>query len=84
MCVFLCVSEEGQKRALDSLELKFQVMVSCPVWVLGTELTFPERAAHTQLRSPLFSPTFVFLVDIGVWVAEPSLLKLSGSDLTEL
>lgn len=55
--------EEGHKRAPDSLELRFQIMVSCPVWGLGTKLTSPGRAAHTQLLAPSL-PTFVFLIDM--------------------
>lgn len=31
-------TQSGQKRALDSLELKGLEVVSCLLWVLGTEL----------------------------------------------
>jgi hypothetical protein len=39
----------GQKRALVPLELNLQAVVSCPLWVLGTELGSPERAAVVKL-----------------------------------
>jgi hypothetical protein len=31
-------AQRRQKRALDTLELALQAFVSCPVWVLTTEL----------------------------------------------
>lgn len=36
---------QGQKRVLDPLELELQAVMSCPVWVLGTELGSLARAA---------------------------------------
>lgn len=41
MCITLYKSSDawrGHKRAFDSLELEIQVVGSCPVWLLGTEL----------------------------------------------
>lgn len=35
----------GQKRASEPLELGFKVVVSCPMWVLGTELGSSVSAA---------------------------------------
>lgn len=35
----------GQKRASRSLELRLLAFVNCPVWMLGTEFGFSERAA---------------------------------------
>ena len=34
MCV--CDAQRYQKMALDALELELQVVVRCPVWMLGT------------------------------------------------
>lgn len=36
----------GRRRALDSLELKIETVVSCPKWLLGTELQVSGRAAN--------------------------------------
>lgn len=35
----------GQKKVLNSIELKLHAVVGCPVHVLGTELQSSERAA---------------------------------------
>lgn len=50
MCVWVCANvsvgtQGGQEREPDSLELVLEVVVSCPVWMLGTELWFSVRAA---------------------------------------
>ena len=44
--MYVCVSG-GQKSVLDPLELEFQVVMSCPMWMLGTELGFSGRAPAT-------------------------------------
>lgn len=38
---------EHQKRTLDPLELKLQVVVTLPVWVLGTALWSSVRVGLT-------------------------------------
>lgn len=44
----VCVSVHGdQKRALDLVELEFQVVVSYLIWLTGTELGSSGRAAIT-------------------------------------
>lgn len=42
----LLVSEDREdcKGALATLELKFHVIVSCPMWVLGTKLRSSAKA----------------------------------------
>lgn len=35
-------AQRGQKRASGSLELGLQVVVSCPIWVLGTNGSLQE------------------------------------------
>jgi hypothetical protein len=42
--VYECNAFRAQKRALDPLELELQTVVSCPAWVLGTELVSSARA----------------------------------------
>lgn len=38
-CALTCArARGGQKNVLDPWELKLQVTVSCPMWLLGTEL----------------------------------------------
>lgn len=44
MCAGAC---GGQKRAIDLQELELQVFKNHPMWVLGTELWSPARAAPT-------------------------------------
>ena len=51
MCVFECMHmcegvHRSQKRVLDLLELELQAVVSCPTWILGTELRSSVRAAN--------------------------------------
>lgn len=36
-----------QKRVLDLLEMELQILVSSPVWVLGTELRSIARTVHS-------------------------------------
>lgn len=39
MCALTCArARGGQKNVLDPLELELQATVSCPMWLLGTEL----------------------------------------------
>lgn len=63
-----------QKRMLDVLKLELQVVLSCPVWMLGTEFRFSARAVHAFSPWPplrlLWSPfTFVFhlLINNDLW-----------------
>lgn len=51
-----CNALGDEKRVLCSLELELQVVVSHPMWVLGTEPWFPARAAST-LRHQTTPPT---------------------------
>ena len=47
VCVCVCVCAQGsQQRALDTLELEFQVSVDCLMWVLGA--TFMPLILLTQ------------------------------------
>lgn len=49
-CIYVCVymideyagAQKGQKRVSSSLELGLQVVVSCPIWVLGTNGSLQE------------------------------------------
>lgn len=47
MCarVCACACPMEVRRGLDRLELKLQVVVSCLMWVLDTELGSPARVA---------------------------------------
>lgn len=52
---------KSQKRAPDALEVEMQVVVSCPVRVLGTELKAPAGAAGVLKCCVLFyKPQFPF------------------------
>lgn len=46
----------GQMRMLDPLELELRVTMSCPVWVLETEVGSSGGGRHSYLRSHLSSP----------------------------
>lgn len=51
-------AHRGQKRGLESLEL---VVVSCPMWLMGTELGPSAKAVymrHHQAISPSLLGTF--------------------------
>lgn len=50
-------SHEGQKRALDSLEWEIQIVVSCLMEVLGTELRFFRRAVTSPFSPPSPNPS---------------------------
>ena len=41
---------QGQKMELEPWELELQVLVSCLIWVLGTEFSFYGRTASTVNR----------------------------------
>jgi len=41
------IAYRDQKRALDTLELDLQAVVSHPVWMLGTELGYTARTVST-------------------------------------
>lgn len=45
VCVRACACPMEVRRGLDRLELKLQVVVSCLMWVLDTELGSPARVA---------------------------------------
>jgi hypothetical protein len=54
----------GQKRASDPLELELQAVVSCLVWVMGSELR-PSGRAVSDLNHWVVTPDFLyFLVEI--------------------
>lgn len=56
VCMFAhtCVGVSGgRRRASDSLELKVEAVVSCPKWLLGTELQVSERAANARNHWPV-------------------------------
>lgn len=46
VCVNVCnvVPTEARKGSWIPLQLELQKVISCPLWVLGTELRSPERA----------------------------------------
>jgi hypothetical protein len=60
ICVGVCVSLccvcglRGQKRTMGPLQLELQAVVSCPMWVLGTELwsSAREHACNCLIISP--------------------------------
>jgi hypothetical protein len=50
----VCLGAHGvQKRASDPLDVELQVVVSHPVWMLGSELRSPAQAAQQGWRTPL-------------------------------
>jgi hypothetical protein len=59
MCVCVCGRCVGtcgdQKRVLDLLELELQVVMNHPIWVLGTKLGSPGRAARALKHPAMFS-----------------------------
>lgn len=62
MCVCMAVcayvstgTQAGQKRALDTLKLESQMVVSYTMWVLGTKLTSSANAA--SIPDPPSPPT---------------------------
>ena len=57
----VCVGAHGdQKRVLDPLELEFQVVVSCLMWVLGTKPRSSARAANTLTAEPSLQPLSIY------------------------
>lgn len=44
-------AQVGQRRELDLLELELQVVVSCMIWVLGTELWASEKKKYLLLMT---------------------------------
>lgn len=81
MCVSVWVNtgqEKAQKRLSCSLELKFQVLASCPTCMLGTTLGSSARAVHT-LNCRAFSPELVLYFKLLIYGG-----KLSGSSLTRV
>jgi hypothetical protein len=55
VCTQNVVACGGQKRVLDSLELKLQVVVNCLTWVPGTELRSSEKVALSHSHSNCYS-----------------------------
>lgn len=53
VCACLCIwiSEDARGR-LDLLKLELQVVVGCPVWVLGSNLPLWKNSEHLQLLVP--------------------------------
>lgn len=49
----VCVNH---RRASEPLELELQVIMSCPMWVLGPELKSSGRAVCTLTAEPSLSP----------------------------
>lgn len=47
-CLLVYILFRGHERVLSPLELEFQVVLSCRMWVLGPEPTSPGRAAHER------------------------------------
>ena len=56
VCVCVCVrcnvnasagTNGDQRRVLYVLKLELHAVVSCPVWILGTEFRFSARVVHT-------------------------------------
>lgn len=64
VCVFVHMwgdPHRGQGTSPDLLDVGIQIVVSCFVWVLGTELGFPGRAPSALkhlARSPVSSLYF--------------------------
>jgi hypothetical protein len=56
MCHMYVSTQRGQKRRLDLLELKFQVVMCCILWGLGTELESSERSASSLSPEPSLYP----------------------------
>lgn len=59
MCVYICVhacacvgDHWGQERPFNRLEPQLEVVVSCPMWVLGTELQPSARAVCILTTEP--------------------------------
>ena len=80
-------THRSQSRALDSSELKLQVVVSCPLCMLGTKLRFSATAAHA-LNCWTISPAPAFLWDDTRYLqsayvdASPGVRESSGTGLT--
>lgn len=61
LCVYVCAHGcvgvcGGRRRASDSLELKIEAVMSCPKWLLGTELQVSARAANAVTTGPVLQP----------------------------
>lgn len=68
VCARACVCPMEVRRGLDRLELKLQVVVSCLMWVLDTELGSPTRVASAlNAWTPLPPPLNVYLL-VCPWV----------------
>lgn len=61
LCICRVYARRGKKKTLDLTELKLQTSVSCPMWVLGTELRSPRRTAVLLTADPSLQPLpFIF------------------------
>lgn len=58
--MYVCSAYGGQKRELDPLELELYMVISQPVWVLGTKLGTSVRAICTLIHGAdsLATPSF--------------------------
>ena len=63
VCMYVCMSScvyadplDEQKRALESLELQLNVVVSCLEWVLGTKLRSSEEPQVLLMAEPPLHP----------------------------
>lgn len=48
LCAYVHVASVEARQGVAPLALVLQVLVSCPIWVLGTELRFSLREAYTR------------------------------------
>lgn len=61
MGMYECSSCPVQERVSDSLGLEAQVIISHPVWVLGTKLGTSPRTAHLPISQTTFLALYSFL-----------------------
>lgn len=73
LCVYMsAVPCGGQKEESDPLELELQAVLSCPVWVLGTELgssaisPVPKRSSKVQIQGSF--KIFISLPDVNIYI----------------
>lgn len=55
LCVAACMSLQSPE-AMELLELELQVVVSSPLWVLGTELRAEAELRHTVNLWAIYAP----------------------------
>jgi hypothetical protein len=60
-CVRACADTHRRHRCLDPLEMEFQVVLSCLLWVPATELRSSSKAVFLTDLKPPFQPQIQFI-----------------------